>query len=207
MILCDREIEAALRLGHIIIDPDPSPSHFSSTAIDLTLDSVLMRWREPAPSTTGLPTKYHVVRPHDSGFSVKGLTEDHRYAEKFSIPPEGFVLEPRSFILGFTEQQIYLPHKSRIAGRVEGKSSLARVGVGVHVTAPTIHAGFGLNEKNREKPGLPIQLEIFNLGGFGVTLDPRMRICQLILEEVREAPSKGYEGQFSSQAFFRAPKA
>jgi dCTP deaminase len=39
-----------------------------------------------------------------------------------------------------------LPHTARLAARVEGKSSLARLGLGVHVTAPTIHAGFGASD-------------------------------------------------------------
>ena len=115
---------------------------------------------------------------------------------------EGFDLEPRQFVLGYTQQRIYLPNQSRIAARVEGKSSLARLGVGVHVTAPTIHAGFGYNPENSDHPGLPIQLEIFNVGNQIVVLDVGMPICQLILEEVREVPSRGYQGRFSGQQAF-----
>jgi dCTP deaminase len=43
--------------------------------------------------------------------------------------------------------------------RVEGKSSLARLGIGVHVTAPTIHAGFGYKKDDDDYPGGPLQLE------------------------------------------------
>ena len=131
------------------------------------------------------------------------MTQDHDLAEKFSLPDDGHPLHPREFVLGYTRQLIYLPNSSRIAARVEGKSSLARLGVGVHVTAPTIHAGFGLNQKNPEMPGMPIQLEIFNLGGFIVHLTLGMPICQLILEEVREVPLKGYHGHFSTQESFK----
>ena len=90
-------------------------------------------------------------------------------------------LSPQEFILGYTRQFIYLPNRSRIAAQVEGKSTLARLGVGIHVTAPTIHAGFGYNDENPDEPGLPIQLEIFNLGRFIVYLAAGMPICQLIL--------------------------
>ena len=53
MILSDREIAAALELGQIRIEPRPDPELWTSTAIDLTLDGVLLRWKEPKPKPTG----------------------------------------------------------------------------------------------------------------------------------------------------------
>ena len=88
------------------------------------------------------------------------------------------------FLLGWTIEKIQLPHTSRIAARVEGKSSLARIGIGVHVTAPTIHAGFGYRPNDPNFPGNPIQLEIWNTGPFRIRLVKGLRICQLIFEEV-----------------------
>jgi dCTP deaminase len=82
------------------------------------------------------------------------------------------------------------------------------LGLGIHVTAPTIHAGFGA--KDEGAVGTPIQLEIFNLGPWPIRLDKGMRICQLIFEEVREVPTTGYTGQFNKQRAFtvqsRKPK-
>ena len=72
----------------------------------------------------------------------------------------------------------------------------------VHVTAPTIHAGFGYDALDPDRPGRPIQLEIFNLARWSVILDVGMPICQLILEEVREIPSISYAGRFNRQAPF-----
>jgi dCTP deaminase len=204
VILSDREIAAAIANGLIVIDPCPAPELWTSTAIDLTLDSVLMRWKDPAPGATGEAAMPRHVYPARDGFSVQEMTTDESLAERFPIPEDGFPLEPRHFVLGYTQQRIYLPNHSRIAARIEGKSSLARLGVGIHVTAPTIHGGFGFNQNNPQTPGLPIQLEIFNLGGFIVHLVAGMPICQLILEEIREAPNKGYIGQFSAQEAFRA---
>ena len=63
-------------------------------------------------------------------------------------------------------------------------ASLARLGVGVHVTAPTIHAGFGYKPGATGYPGNPIQLEIWNAGPLDVRLAPGMPVCQLILEWV-----------------------
>jgi dCTP deaminase len=203
MILSDREIEAALQYVHIRIEPRPAPELWTSTAIDLTLDHVLLRWKASGPKPTGQAAGPWEVWPARDGFSIQAMTEDTDLAEKVTIPPDGYPLHPGNFVLGYTEQSIHLPNQSRIAARVEAKSSLARLGVGVHVTAPTIHAGFGYNKDRPDMPGLPIQLEIFNLGRFIVHLGGGMPICQLILEEVRETPVKGYIGRFSAQETFR----
>jgi deoxycytidine triphosphate deaminase len=56
------------------------------------------------------------------------------------------VLEPRAFVLATTRERVHLRHEARIAARVEGRSSLARVGLIVHLTAPTIHAGDDYDE-------------------------------------------------------------
>jgi dCTP deaminase len=200
MILSDREILAAIEHGQIVIRPSPDPQHWTSTAIDLTLDSSIRKWRSLRSLPTGQPG---AVRPHADGFDIKELIYSDHYTEGVQIGVQGYDLPPKSFVLGFTEQRVYLPLRSRIAARVEGKSSLARLGVGVHVTAPTIHAGFGrVGAAEEEEQGSPIQLEIFNLGDLTVTLDKGMAICQLILEEVRETPDKGYIGKFSDQIKF-----
>jgi dCTP deaminase len=199
MILSDHEIQAAIELGLLLIDPRPDLSVFSSTALDLTLDRVVLRWNDPDPSASG---PIQELRPAAAGFDLKRIMDDPSATTKIPIGQEGFHLEPRVFILGFTQQRIYLPSRSRLAARVEGKSSLARLGVGIHVTAPTIHAGFGYNPKDPHNPGLPIQLEIFNIGNRAVVLDVGMPICQLIFEEVREVPLKGYQGRFSDQQGF-----
>jgi dCTP deaminase len=112
---------------------------------------------------------------------------------------DGFLIAPGQFYLGWTQERIQLPHRSRIAARVEGKSSLARLGLGVHVTAPTIHAGFGFSDLDPSFVGSPIQLEIWNTGPLPVILRPGLRICQLIFEWVDGTPEQGYSGQFSFQ--------
>ena len=201
MFLSDRELQAALKLGLILIEPDPDPGLYSSTALDLSLDGSLLRWNDPPALPTGQPRK---LRPMSGGFDINALMGDPTSTTIHQIGADGFDLEPKMFVLGFTQQRIYLPNSSRLAGRVEGKSSLARLGVGVHVTAPTIHAGFGYNPKDPNHLGLPIQLEIFNVGNQVVVLDIGMPICQLIIEEVREVPNRGYQGRFSDQGTFSA---
>ncbi len=102
---------------------------------------------------------------------------------------DGFIINPQAFVLGWTQQNVELPIEARLAARVEGKSSLARLGIGIHITAPTIHAGF---------KG-PIQLEICNHGPFKVKLITGMPVCQLIFEQTLGTPEKGYKGQFYGQ--------
>ncbi len=204
MILCEREIQALVRNKLVVIEgcPPADSKRWSSTALDLTLHEVVLEWVVDKPPPRG--GKAGEVSPFSDHFNVQQMMDDDRYARKVRIPPEeGYPLKPGAFILGFTVEKIRIPHESRIAARVEGKSSLARIGLGVHVTAPTIHAGFGAEP---DKPLLPIQLEIFNLGPWIIRLHAGMRICQLIFEEVREVPSQGYLGQFGGQQQFTVPE-
>jgi len=191
MVLSDREIRAAIERKALLIVPDPPPEAWTSTAVDLTLDKELRRWK--VLSDHG---KESVIRPLSKNFNFTALAKEN--SEAFDISADGWTINPGDFVLGWTVERIQLPYKSRIAARVEGKSSLARLGVGVHVTAPTIHAGFGYNPQTPDK-GNTIQLEIHNVGPLSIKLEKGMAICQLIFEEVHGTPEKGYEGQFAKQ--------
>jgi dCTP deaminase len=193
MILSDRENKLALRRDHIGITPLPLDSAFSSMAVDLTLHSAIAFWM-PRQGQQTVPVMVYPARP---GFDVENLLREH--GSTLTMPAEGFMLKPKAFVLGWTEELIRLPHSSRLAARVEGRSSLARLGVGVHVTAPTIHAGFGCTD-DPAYPGTRIRLEIWNCGELHVCLQAGMKICQLILEEVHGTPDKGYQGAFAIQA-------
>jgi dCTP deaminase len=195
MILCDREIQEALDQQRLIITPRPPGDHFASTSVDLTLAAAIDEWNLPEEDT-GLGVS-PCFRPADPTFIYRQIEE--KYTVRLDAAG-GYTLPRWGFVLGFTHEKIYLPHRSRLCARVEGKSSLARLGLGVHVTAPTIHAGFGLyNEASPAESGTPIRLEIWNFGPLPIELRAGMRICQLILEEVREVPTTGYFGQFNEQ--------
>jgi dCTP deaminase len=193
MILCDRESKLALGREHIGITPRPADGAFSSTAIDLTLHEVISFWtpeqRQPASPV--------MVYPAHPEFDIQQLMREH--GTSLTMTAEGFVLKPGAFVLGWTVEEIRLPHTSRLAARVEGRSSLARLGVGVHVTAPTIHSGFGFTG-DPQYPGTRIRLEIWNCGPLHVCIQPGMKVCQLILEEVHGTPDMGYQGAFAMQA-------
>ncbi|MFY9628129.1 MAG: dCTP deaminase [Methylocystis sp.] len=106
-----------------------------------------------------------------------------------TITIDGYQLKQKELILAYTKEYVDLRRDTKIAARVEGKSSLARIGLSVHITAPTIHAGFDGQ----------IRLEIVNHGHLPIKLKPGMRICQLIFEQTLGTPVRGYGGQFSGQ--------
>jgi dCTP deaminase len=129
-----------------------------------------------------------MIDPSDPGFKaielINGITD------RIDIhPKDGFPLPRNTLILGWTAETIHLKDDSEIAARVEGKSSLARVGLAIHVTASIIHTGFKA----------PIQLEMINHGPLPICLRTGMRICQLIFEETLGKADRAYKGQFMGQ--------
>jgi dCTP deaminase len=176
MILTDREIQIALRQKQVAIDPPPTLDAYASTSVDLTLGRTFAVWE----AQQGGP-----IRPGAPGFKYTSFLRNQKIEEK-----DVYFLKPRDFVLAWTREIVALPVHSRLAARVEGKSSLARLGIGVHLTAPTIHCGFSG----------PIQLEILNSGPHEIILDAGMRICQLIFETTTGTPEKGYQGLFLNQA-------
>lgn len=130
-----------------------------------------------------------VIDPRASGYSVISLLES--ITDKVEIDEKnGFILKGKELILAWTQERVELREHGRVAARVEGKSSLARVGVGIHVTAPTIHLGF---------KGY-IQLEIVNHGPYPIKLSVGMPVCQLIFEQTFGMPDRAYQGQFLGQS-------
>lgn len=192
MILSDREIRAALARGALRITPEPNAEAWSSTAVDLRLAKELVLWKRPDES--GVEA---VICPSSPEYDFDAVR--NAYSDRIQIPADGYTFRSGTFLLGWTIEKIQLPHRARLAARVEGKSSLARLGIGVHVTAPTIHAGFGYKKDDQDYPGSPLQLEMWNIGPLDVKLVDGMPICQLILELVDGTPEKGYEGRYSIQ--------
>jgi dCTP deaminase len=182
MILSDRDILSALIGGAIVISPEPAFSAFSSTSLDLTLSSELLVFRAVSDLAG------EVVDPGAKGFCFRKAMA--RFTSPRRIGAGGFDLEPQVMVLGWTTETIDLKLAAQVAARVEGKSSLARFGLAIHVTAPTIHAGFAGR----------IQLEIVNHGPASVRLRGGMRICQLILEQTSSIAERGYAGQFQGQS-------
>ena len=187
MILTDREILISLDRQLITVRPRPEAEAFTSTALDLTLDPVIALVRDPTAAIE------KTINPRAKDFNAENVIRD--VCDQTTIDAgTGYPLVPRKLALGWTREYLELRTETRLAARVEGKSSLARLGLVVHMTAPTIHAGF----KGR------IRLEMMNHGAVPIRLWPGMRICQLIFETTLGTAELGYKGQFVGQTVERS---
>lgn len=176
MILSNVAILEALKQGLFLVDPllgtDPSAPPFNTSAIDLRLGDEIN-----VPRTGEAPFALDLRKP-----GITGLLAKHCEVRHLDLD-QPYSLRPNRFLLATTLERVRFPIDGpsdvSLAARVEGKSSLARCGLLVHFTAPTIHAGFSGH----------ITLEMINLGPADILLTPGMFICQLILEEVRGRPT------------------
>jgi dCTP deaminase len=98
-----------------------------------------------------------------------------------------FIIHPNDFVLGVTLESITLANN--LVARVEGRSSLGRLGIVIHSTAGFIDAGFSGT----------ITLEISNLNTIPVALYPEMRVCQLAFEEMSSPALVPYGEKKSSK--------
>lgn len=173
MPLSDREIWMELQAGSLQIDPMPKVEQVKSASIDLTLYNKARVYKPIG----GVAVRLSQVNANQLADSVTDWIDlDNNYE-----------LKPRdNVIIGYTAEKVSLP--SFLSGRVEGRSSFARLGLSVHNTAPTIQPGFRGQ----------IALELSNNGPFPLILEPGLIICQLILERLVH-PTAGYEGQFQEQ--------
>ena len=172
-ILVDHEIRAEIAQGKLILDPF-DPVLIQPNSYDVRLDN-RFSWHEPSTD---------VIDPYDSQSVLTSLVH---------VEQDSIIVQPSQFILGATLEKISLPKD--IVGQLTGKSSLARLGVMVHVTAGFIDAGFS-------DPPAQITLEIVNVGNRPVRLHAGMPIGQMVFTrtvecEVAYNEKKGakYNGQ------------
>ncbi len=174
MLLSNIEILESLRSGAVLIDPSPEGSdRIQPASVDLRLGSGLwLHRREPVRGVSLDPTEVEIT--------------DHirSYCDRVDIAANPYEIQPNGFVLGETLERVEIPLS--LAARVEGKSSLARLGMMVHITAPKIDPGFRGN----------ITLEMFNLGPFPLKLSYGMDICSLMLERLGQPADVGYAGRF-----------
>lgn len=182
MILCDNEIRAALQSQALIIEPLPAHERIQPSAVDLLLADEFKKW------TKGPGGASVVIDPGRDDFSFNEVAKT--YMQPVPLENDGaIVVNPGELVLGMTKEKVELPARHRLAARVEGRSTLGRLGLTVHVTAPTIHATFRGH----------ITLEIVNLGALPIRLRPGMVICQLIIEQVFGTPASELTSIFQDQ--------
>jgi dCTP deaminase len=151
VLLSDRDIRAEVAAGRVKVEPF-TEAMIQPSSVDVRLDRFFRVFENH---------KYSVIDP---SIEQADLTREVAVA-----PDEFFILHPGEFVLASTYEVITLPDD--IAGRLEGKSSLGRLGLLTHSTAGFIDPGFSGH----------ITLELSNVANLPVKLFPGMKIGQLCL--------------------------
>lgn len=198
MYLSNKDLKRAIDTGKLIVDP--YPVSFGRTSIDVHLDAVSFAkvWNVEQFSDDmqnaghqgrqlkicrfkhqKFGERYYQDPPDVSGIDEKTLV--------YRVHNE-IVVRPHGFLVWQTKEQVGTPAKKpSLICFVEGKSTLARTGVVVHLTAPTIHAGWWGK----------ITLEIANLGPFDVVLNEDDVIAQILVARISSAPSQTVGGSIA----------
>jgi dCTP deaminase len=165
MLLSDRDLRAAIEARTLGVQPY-DPRLVQPASIDVRLDSYFRIFRNH---------RYDCIDPAEQ---QEDLTE-------LVVTPRGepFVLHPGEFVLGTTLERVTLG--ADLAARLEGKSSLGRLGLLVHSTAGFIDPGFSGQ----------VTLELSNVATLPIRLWPGMKIGQLcVLRMTSPVESKSYLG-------------
>lgn len=156
MILSDRDIKKYIKEGKIKIIPKPNfKEQLGPCSLDLHLGNVFKTFK---------PTQYPYL-------DLKRKTDFEEVMEEIKIEDGApFILQPKEFIIAITKEEIILPDD--IMGRLDGRSSLGRLGLVVHSTAARFDPGW---------TGKAV-MELGNLGPLPIVLYAGMRICAMTFE-------------------------
>jgi len=149
VILSDRTIREELAAGRIVIEP-LDPEDIQPSSVDLRVDRFFRVFRN------------HTNRVIDVKEDQEKLTELVEIGEE-----DAFILHPGEFVLGSTAERVTLPDD--LVARLEGKSSLGRLGLLIHSTAGFVDAGWDGH----------LTLELSNVATLPITLYPGMKIGQI----------------------------
>lgn len=158
MVLSDRDIKKALKNGDINVTPAVDlAKQLGSCSLDLRLGNTFRVFEH---------SKYPYIDPTKKDYS-------NEITREVTIPDgEHIIMQPGDFILAVTLEKVSI--SPSLLGRLEGRSSLGRLGIVVHSTASVFDPGWD---------GNPV-LELGNLGRLAVALYPGMRICAMTFEQL-----------------------
>ena len=162
MLLSDRDIKAEIAAGRVKVEPFDGQM-IQPSSVDARLDRFFRVFENH---------KYSVIDP--------SIEQSELTREVAVENGEEFILHPGEFVLASTYEVITLPDD--IAGRLEGKSSLGRLGLLTHSTAGFIDPGFSGH----------ITLELSNVANLPVKLFPGMKIGQLCLIKLSSPAENPY---------------
>ncbi len=163
MILSDGSIRKLLSDGQLIIDPIED-QQIQPASVDVRLGDQFLVFRNHTSE---------VIDPFDKSVELM---------EPVDVGPDKpFILHPGEFVLGTTHEAIGLPDD--LVARVEGKSSLGRLGLLIHATAGFVDPGW---------PRGQITLELSNVATLPIKLWPGMRVGQLSFHRLDRAAERPY---------------
>ena len=162
MLLSDRDIRSQIDSGRVRIDPF-DPSLVQPSSIDVRLDRFFRVFENH---------KYPHIDPSVEQPDLTRLVE--------TDGKEAFILHPGEFVLAATHERVSLPDD--IASRLEGKSSLGRLGLLTHSTAGFIDPGFSGH----------VTLELSNVATLPIMLYPGMKIGQLCMFQLTSPAERPY---------------
>ena len=170
MVLSDRTIRQEIAAGRLVIDPwDESLLQPSSVDLRVAPDFRVFH--------NNRRTFIDVTAPNDD------LTEVVTIAEG-----EAFILHPGEFVLGSTAERVALPDD--LVARLEGKSSLGRLGLLIHSTAGYVDPGFNGT----------ITLELSNVARLPISIVPGMPIGQISFLQMTTPVENPYRGKYQGQS-------
>ena len=162
MVLSDRDIRAEIAAGRIVIDPY-IPEAVQPSSVDLHLDR-----------------RFRVFRNSRYPY-IDVRAEQPELTELVEIGgDEPFILHPGEFVLGSTFERVELPDD--VVARLEGKSSLGRLGLLIHSTAGYVDPGWEGN----------LTLELSNVANLPITLYDGMKIGQISFQRLSSPVEVGY---------------
>jgi len=154
VILSDRDIRAAIKAGRIVIDPFVADA-VQPSSVDLHLDRRFRVFRN---------SRYPFIDVREPQPDLTELVEID--------VEQPFILHPGEFVLGSTLERVALPDD--LVGRLEGKSSLGRLGLLIHSTAGYVDPGWDGN----------LTLELSNVANLPITLYYGMKIGQISFQRM-----------------------
>jgi dCTP deaminase len=165
--------------GRLAFTPEIEPLQVGPSALDLRLGNEFTTFKPPEP---GVETIIDLAKVGNVENALLAYGESRTLSND-----DSFILRPGQFVLTYTLEYIKMP--DYLAARVEGRSSLARLGVSIHQTAPTVHATFEGQ----------LRLEISHNGPYSCRLRPGQRICQLIIERLGSPSQSSLNSLFQHQ--------
>lgn len=181
MVLSDQDIKKALQSKRITIKPTPDLSRqLGSCSIDLRLGYNFRVFDH---------SHHAYIDPSKKDFS-------NEITKEIKVPKDGsFVMQPGEFVLAVTLESVKIP--ADLMGRLEGRSSLGRLGLVVHSTASIFDPGWD---------GNPV-LELGNLGRMAIKLTVGMRICAMTFEELSSPATTPYTSKkYAKYKFQKGPE-